>query len=171
MSAPETPPPPFDTREFRRALGTFPTGVAIVTTVSPDGQPVGLTCNSFSSVSLSPPLILWSLALHSPSLPVFLQAPLFAVNVLCGSQLALSTRFSKPIPNKFEGVTWQPGEGGIPLLAEAAATLECRNEIRHYTGDHVIFIGHVLRFAYNANAPLVFAHGQYRALIEHPDCP
>lgn len=171
MSAPETPPPPFDTREFRRALGTFPTGVAIVTTINPEGQPVGLTCNSFSSVSLSPPLILWSLALHSPSLPVFLQAPLFAVNVLCGTQLALSTRFSQPIPNKFEGVAWQPGEGGIPLLADAAATLECRNEIRHYTGDHVIFIGHVLRFAHNASAPLVFAHGQYRALVEHPDCP
>jgi flavin reductase (DIM6/NTAB) family NADH-FMN oxidoreductase RutF len=169
MSAPETPPPPpFDTRAFRRALGTFPTGVTIVTTVSPEGRPVGLTCNSFSSVSLSPPLILWSLALHSPSLPAFLQAPRFAVNVLSAGQLGHSTRFSQPLPDKFENVAWAPGEGGLPLITDAAAHLECRNETRHYTGDHVIFIGRVLRFAYNANAPLVFAHGEYRVLTEHP---
>ena len=169
MSAPEAPPPPFDTREFRHALGSFPTGVTIITTLRADGTPVGLTCNSFSSVSLSPPLVLWSLAQHSPNLPAFLQAPRFAVNILSGAQFGLSVRFSQRGIDKFDGIEWTAGEAGLPLIAGAAARLECRNETRHYTGDHVIFIGHVLRFDYNANPPLVFAHGQYRALIEHPD--
>lgn len=154
----------FDARDFRNALGSFATGVTVVTSVTRDGKNVGLTCNSFNSVSLSPPLILWSLSLHSPSLHAFLQAPFFAVNVLGADQLALSQRFSASIANKFEGIEFTAGEGGVPLLGGALCHLECRNETRHYSGDHVIFIGHVLRYAYREGAPLVFWGGRYLQL-------
>ena len=151
----------FDPRDFRNALGTFPTGVCIVTTVSPDGTPIGLTCNSFSSVSLSPALVLWSLSLRSPNLSNFLQAPSFAINILAAQQRDLSQRFAQSISNKFEGVNQISGRLGIPLIGEAAAHLECRNETRYYSGDHVIFIGHVLHYAYRPCDPLVFCKGKY----------
>ena len=111
----------FDPRDFRNALGTFPTGVAIVTTVAPDGTPIGLTCNSFSSVSLSPALVLWSLSLRSPNLNRFLQAPNFAINVLAADQRSVSHRFAQPIANKFEGVRYTQGKLGVPLIFDAAA--------------------------------------------------
>jgi 3-hydroxy-9,10-secoandrosta-1,3,5(10)-triene-9,17-dione monooxygenase reductase component len=151
----------FDPRDFRTALGTFATGVTIVTITAPDGAPIGLTCNSFSSVSLSPPLVLWSLSLRSPNLPNFLQAPHFGVNVLAADQVELARRFSQPRSNKFEGVTYRGGTGGVPLIDDAAAQLECRNEMRYYSGDHVIFIGHVLRYIWRDCAPLIFLRGQY----------
>ena len=151
----------FDPRDFRNALGTFPTGVAIVTTLDANGGPIGFTCNSFSSVSLSPPLVLWSLSLRSPNLSNFLQAPSFAVNVLAVDQLALARRFSQPAPNKFSGVSYTQGAGGVPLILEAAAQLECLTETRYYSGDHVIFVGHVLHYAWRDCAPLVFWRGRY----------
>ena len=152
---------PFDPRDFRNALGTFPTGVTIVTTVGTDGALVGLTCNSFSSVSLSPPLVLWSLSLRSPNLSNFLQAPHFAINILAAEQAGLAQRFAKSMPNKFEGVPYHPGLTGVPLIDDAAAQLECRNETRYYSGDHVIFIGHVLHYACRECVPLVFCKGCY----------
>jgi flavin reductase (DIM6/NTAB) family NADH-FMN oxidoreductase RutF len=154
----------FDPRDFRNALGSFPTGVCIVTTVTPEGTPIGLTCNSFSSVSLSPALILWSLSLRSPNLSNFLQAPHFAINILAAEQRALSARFAQSIANKFDGVNRFEGRLGVPLIAEAAAHLECRNETRYYSGDHVIFIGHVLHYAYRPCEPLVFCKGNYGSL-------
>lgn len=154
----------FDPRDFRNALGTFPTGVCVVTTVSRDGLPIGLTCNSFSSVSLAPALVLWSLSLRSPNLSNFLQAPHFAINVLSADQRDISQRFAQPIANKFEGVPRAEGKLGVPLLADAAAHLECRNETRYYSGDHVIFIGHVLHYAYRQCEPLVFCRGRYADL-------
>ena len=157
-------PRPFDPRDFRNALGTFATGVAVVTTVSTDGVPIGLTCNSFSSVSLHPALVLWSLSLRSPNLSNFLQAPHFAINVLAADQQAISQRFAQPHVNKFEGVACTEGALGVPLVADAAAHLECRNETRYYSGDHVIFIGHVLHYSYRDCAPLVFCRGRYVAL-------
>ena len=156
-------PEHFDPRDLRNALGTFATGVALVTIAAPDGAPIGLTCNSFSSVSLSPPLVLWSLSLRSPNLPNFLQAPHFAVNVLAEDQLALARRFAQSVPRKFDGVSYRPGTGGVPLVNGAAAQLECRNETRYYSGDHVIFIGHVLRYAWRDCTPLVFCRGRYSA--------
>jgi flavin reductase (DIM6/NTAB) family NADH-FMN oxidoreductase RutF len=147
---------PYDPRDFRNALSTFATGVAIVTTVDAQGAPIGFTCNSFSSVSLSPPLVLWSLSLRSPSLSTFLQAPHFAVNILAADQLPLARRFSQSLPNKFDGVPFAEGTRGVPLIAGAAAQLECRNETRYYSGDHVIFIGHVLHYVWRECAPLVF---------------
>ena len=130
--------PSFDPRDFRNALGAFATGVTIVTTNGSDGTPIGLTCNSFNSVSLSPALVLWSLSLRSPNLNRFLQAPHFAVNVLAEDQRAISQRFAQPIANKFEGVRYTQGKLGLPLIFDAAAHLECRNETRYYSGDHVI---------------------------------
>ena len=146
---------------MRDALGTFATGVTIVTTVGTDGVPIGLTCNSFSSVSLSPPLVLWSLSLRSPNLSNFLQAPCFAINILAAGQTVLARRFAQPMVNKFDGVAHRLGTSGVPLIEDAAAHLECRNETRYYSGDHVIFIGHVLRYACRDCVPLVFYKGKY----------
>jgi flavin reductase (DIM6/NTAB) family NADH-FMN oxidoreductase RutF len=162
--------PAFDPRDLRNALGTFATGVTIVTTIGPDGAPIGLTCNSFNSVSLSPALVLWSLSLRSPNLNRFLQAPNFAINVLSAEQRAISHRFAQPIANKFEGVRYTQGRLGLPLIFDAAAHLECRNETRYYSGDHVIFIGHVLHYSYRDCAPLLFHRGHYAGLTERePD--
>jgi flavin reductase (DIM6/NTAB) family NADH-FMN oxidoreductase RutF len=152
---------PFDPRAFRSALGTYATGVTIVTTVGTDGALVGLTCNSFASVSLSPPLILWSLSLRSPNLANFLQAPHFAINILAADQADIARRFAQSVPNKFEGVSHRLGIAGVPLVDGAAAQLECRNETRYYSGDHVIFIGHVLQYACRDCVPLVFCRGCY----------
>lgn len=154
----------FDHRDLRHAFGMFPTGVTIVTTRHPDGHPIGLTCNSFSSVSLTPPLVLWSLSIYSPNLQAFLQAPVFTVNILACDQQALSRRFAARIPDRFAGVEWSEGEGGVPLLAGVAATIQCRNETRHYSGDHVILIGQVVRYRYRDVEPLVFSRGTYRSL-------
>jgi flavin reductase (DIM6/NTAB) family NADH-FMN oxidoreductase RutF len=156
--------PPFDPRDFRNALGTFATGVTIVTSIGPDGSPIGFTCNSFSSVSLSPALVLWSLSLRSPNLNNFLQAPNFAINVLAADQRALSQRFAQSVAKKFEGVRYTQGKLGLPLIFDAAAHLECRNETRYYSGDHVIFIGHVLHYSYRECAPLLFHRGRYAGL-------
>ncbi len=165
MEAPDpAAPAQIDPRDLRNALGMFATGVTVVTTVSPEGRPIGITCNSFSSVSLKPPLVLWSLSLYSPNLPVFLQAPCFAINVLASDQQDVSRRFSTPSSDRFLGIEWLPGENGIPLLPGVAAHIECRNETRHYSGDHVIMIGQVLRYVYQDVEPLVFARGRYRAL-------
>lgn len=160
-SAPCDTAEPFDPRDLRSALGSFATGVTVITIEGPGGTPVGLTCNSFASVSLSPPLVLWSLSLRSPNLSNFLQAPTFAVNVLAAGQAALARRFAQSAPNKFDGVAYRQGLGGAPLLEDAAAQLECRNETRYYSGDHVIFIGHVLHYAWRDCAPLVFCRGRY----------
>ena len=153
--------PDFDPRDFRNALGQFATGVTVVTTRTSAGEPTGLTANSFSSVSLSPPLVLWSLSLRSPNLPNFLQATHFAINVLARDQIALSQRFSKPMPNKFEGIACTDSASGIPLLTGTSAHFECRTEARHYSGDHVIFIGHVLHYSHADREALGYYRGRY----------
>src|ERR1700739_3727014 len=107
-----------DPRDFRNALGTFATGVTIITAVTPDGKPYGLTCNSFASVSLNPPLVLWSLGMFSQALNVFQNASHFAVHVLGASQQALATKFAKSSEEKFAGVEWTPGWGNAPVLAD-----------------------------------------------------
>src|SRR5215470_15084875 len=132
---------PIDPRDFRNALGTFATGVTIITAMAADGRPYGLTCNSFASVSLNPPLVLWSLGAYSSSLTVFQNASHFAVNVLGASQQALANKFAKSSDDKFAGVDWTPGLGSAPLLAESVASFQCRTADRYYGGDHVIFLG------------------------------
>jgi flavin reductase (DIM6/NTAB) family NADH-FMN oxidoreductase RutF len=150
-----------DSRDFRNALGTYATGVTIVTAGGADRKPYGITCNSFASVSLNPPLVLWSLGLYSSSLNIFQNARHFAVNVLGASQQGLANRFAKSSGDKFAGVAWTPGLGNAPLLADSVAIFQCRAANRYYGGDHVIFLGAVEAYTYNRNEPLLFAHGGY----------
>jgi flavin reductase (DIM6/NTAB) family NADH-FMN oxidoreductase RutF len=150
-----------DPRDFRKALGTFATGVTIITAADADGKPYGLTCNSFASVSLNPPLVLWSLVIYSSSLTVFQNATHFAVNILGFSQQALANKFAKSGEDKFAGIEWRPGLGNAPVLAESVANFQCRSVNRYYGGDHVIFLGAVEAYSYSGKEPLLFARGKY----------
>jgi flavin reductase (DIM6/NTAB) family NADH-FMN oxidoreductase RutF len=154
-----------DPRDFRNALGTYATGVTIITAAGADGKPYGLTCNSFASVSLNPPLVLWSLVLYSSSLSVFQNAGHFAVNVLGTSQQALANKFAKSSEDKFADVEWTPGVGNAPLLRDCVANFQCRAVNRYYGGDHVIFLGAVEAYAYNRDEPLLFARGGYGRFV------
>lgn len=158
-------PPALDTRLFRQALGSFATGVTIVTTRDQVGNDVGLTVNSFNSVSLQPALVLWSLAHSSHKLmQAFCAAEHFAVHILAADQEALSNLFASGGADKFAGLPLTRGVGGVPLLGGCAARFECRVAQRHAGGDHEIFIGEVLAFEDFSRAPLLFHGGQYAAL-------
>jgi flavin reductase (DIM6/NTAB) family NADH-FMN oxidoreductase RutF len=150
-----------DERHLRDALGRFATGVTVVTTLTEDGKLEGLTANSFSSVSLDPPLVLWSLRASAPSLASFEKAGHFAVNVLAASQRALCRHFATPSRNKFESVAHVPGLGGCPLLAGVLAVFECTTETHVAGGDHVIFFGRIRRATFVDGAPLIFSSGKY----------
>lgn len=150
-----------DPRDFRNALGAYATGVTVITAATPDGKRAGLTCNSFASVSLNPPLVLWSLVVYSPSMSIFQNASHFAVNVLGASQQALATQFATRSEDKFAGVSWKPGLGDAPVLADAVATFQCRAADRYHGGDHIIFLGAVEAYAYNRAEPLLFACGSF----------
>jgi len=160
------PRPEFDARDFRGALGCFPTGVCLVTTLGPAAKPEGLTVNSFSSVSLDPPMVLWSLSRAASCAPVFRDAEYFAVNVLAAGDETLSGHFANHAPDKFAAFPGRfvPGLGGVPVLQGAAATFECHTRHRNYGGDHVILIGTVERYRYTDRAPLVFHRARYAAL-------
>lgn len=160
------PRPSLDPRDFRSALGCFPTGVCLITTVAPDGHRAGLTANSFSSVSLDPPMVLWSLARTASSAPVFRDAEYFAINVLSADDDALSSHFARSGLDKFAALDerFSCGLGGTPVLQGAVATFECHSRHRYYGGDHIIMIGVVERYAYEpGRAPLVFHRGRYAA--------
>ena len=160
-------PPSFSTQEFRTALGMFATGVTIVTARTADGQVIGLTANSFNSVSLDPPLVLWSLAQAAASLPAFRAGSHYAINVLAADQKPLAERFALKGADRWAGVSFTEGMGGAPLLAGASATFECFNRSRYEEGDHVIFVGEVERCSWRAGvAPLLFHGGRY--FTEHP---
>lgn len=150
-----------DPRDFRNALGTFATGVTIVTAMADDGKPYGVTCNSFASVSLNPPLVLWSLGMFSQGLAVFQNASHFTVNVLGASQQALAAQFAKSSNDKFLGVNWTPGLGNAPVIAGSVASFQCRAANRYYGGDHVIFLGAVEAYSYSRQEPLLFARGGF----------
>ena len=150
-----------DPRDFRNALGTFATGVTIVTAMSAEGKPYGVTCNSFASVSLNPPLVLWSLGMFSQGLTVFQNASHFTVNVLSASQQVLASQFAKSSGEKFAGVSWTPGLGNAPVLADVVASFQCRAANRYYGGDHIIFLGAVEAYGYNRQEPLLFARGGF----------
>lgn len=160
MNQPTTTP--FDAKEFRRALGTFPTGVAVITTLGQQGQPVGLTCNSFSSVSLEPPLVLWSLRKNSRSLADFQSAKRFAIHVLAQDQQAVSSLFASPSGNKFEGLVLDDAQ--LPRVKDCIAYFRCDTQQEVDAGDHVIFIGEVKAFEYREQEPLVFYRGAYKAV-------
>ena len=151
----------FNARELRNALGSFATGVTIITTRDREGKLHGMTANSFTSVSLSPPLVLWSASLYAQSLPAFQEHTHFVVNILAYDQIELSNKFAKQSDDKFVDVDHLIAESGSPVIVGSAAHFECRNEFRHYGGDHIIFVGHVERFAYTDKPTLLFCRGKY----------
>ena len=162
-----TPPlravaPSFSARDFRAALGMFATGVTIVTARRADGSLVGLTANSFNSVSLEPPLVLWSLSRSAGSMPAFERGSHYAVNILAASQHALAERFASKVVDRFVDVAFREGGGGAPVLEGAAAVFECFNRSQYEEGDHVIFVGEVERCSWRPGvAPLIFHGGRY----------
>ncbi|MDH4450982.1 MAG: flavin reductase family protein [Rhodoferax sp.] len=150
--------PDFSDQQFRQALGMFPTGVTVVTARTPDGALVGLTVSSFNSVSLTPPLVLWSLARKAGTLTAFRQASHYAINVLAADQQALALQFANRKTDRFAGVQFATGVHGAPLLVGAAAHFECFNRSQYPEGDHVIFVGEVERCAHSAHAPALLYH-------------
>jgi flavin reductase (DIM6/NTAB) family NADH-FMN oxidoreductase RutF len=155
-------PPSFGGDDFRAALAMFATGVTIVTARGTGGAPIGLTANSFNSVSIEPPLVLWSLSRLAGSMPSFAHGSHYAINILAADQRALAERFASKGVARFDGVAFRPGASGVPLLDGAAAVFECFNRSRYEEGDHVIFVGEVESCAHRAGAhPLIFHGGRY----------
>ena len=150
-----------DPRAFRNALGQFATGVTIVTACDSNGERVGATVSSFNSVSLNPPMVLWSLDKRAHSRPVFESSSHFAVHVLKLEQRELASRFATRGASKFEGLSCESGLGAVPLLSDCAACFECETRHRYDGGDHLIFVGEVKRFVHAACAPLVFHGGAF----------
>lgn len=151
---------------MRAVLGRYVTGVTIITCLDAAGQRVGLTANSFSALSLEPPLVLWSLRKASPSLPAFRLARHFAINVLADAQVDLSRRFASSVADKFSEGAWSAGRTGAPVLFGAAAVLECARVAEHDAGDHQLFIGEVHHMSNLGTSPLVFHGGHYHLLGE-----
>jgi flavin reductase (DIM6/NTAB) family NADH-FMN oxidoreductase RutF/DNA-binding IclR family transcriptional regulator len=157
----------FDKRQLRDVLGSFVTGVTVVTTVDAEGTLHGLTANSFSSVSLDPPLVLWSQATSAGSHPVFRDADRFTINILAEDQYDLANRFATRSPDKFSGIDYDLGVDGLPLLRDCSAWLECKVVSRYPGGDHVIFVGSVDCIRQSTRRPLVFGGGQYLVADPH----
>lgn len=151
----------FEARDLRRAFGNFATGVTIVTTVDADGQPHGFTANSFSSVSIEPPLLLVSIAKSAYGCGIFTAARGFAVNILTQDQRDLSNRFARAGADKFLGLEWQAKASGSPLIDDVVAWFDCEPHEQVDAGDHIILIGRVLQYSYNTQAPLGFCRGAY----------
>jgi flavin reductase (DIM6/NTAB) family NADH-FMN oxidoreductase RutF len=163
--------PNFDAVAFRRVLGKFATGVTVITTRAESGELIGITASSFNSVSLTPPLVLWSLATTSSSMPVFRANSHYVVNVLAASQLELCRRFATVKGDRFAGVNHQASEtAGLPVLEGSLAWFECHNRSRYEEGDHVIFVGEVQRCGIADEdgkvTPLVFQDGRFHTI--HP---
>ena len=155
----------FDSREFRNALGNFATGVTIVTARSRTGEPLGLTANSFNSVSLDPPLVLFSLDRKATHYADFMAASYFGVNILAEEQQALSRVFSTQGIDRWEGLTYEKWETGSPILPGTLASFDCVTEARHEGGDHVILVGRVLKLGFAAEGtPLLYYRGKYDQL-------
>lgn len=169
MHVAAAPPLSCDSRALRDCLGCFATGVVVVTALNADGRPAGLTVNSFSSVSLDPPLVLWSLRRDSRILSAFQASPGFIINVLAANQTDVSSRFAGRFNGEryenWQNVVWDRGLYGIPRLVGVHAALECEKHARHQGGDHVIFVGRVVGISVNAEAsPLVYYRGRYAGI-------
>jgi flavin reductase (DIM6/NTAB) family NADH-FMN oxidoreductase RutF len=164
MSAPGSAgaaPKAFDARQFRDALAQFATGVTVICARAGDGRYVGFTANSFNSVSLDPPLVLWSLARRSASLAAFEASERYAVNVLSSTQSDLARRFSRPHADRFAGVDYRMGWADAPLIHGCVAWFECRHHFRQRAGDHVVFVGEVVTCERATGHGLVFHHGHF----------
>lgn len=158
----------FDARAFRRALGNFATGVTIITAQDAEGQKVGVTANSFNSVSLDPPLILWSIDKKAHSLGVFQSASHFAVNILAADQIDISNHFARPQEDKFKGFDFAEGTAGMLLLNDCSARFHCERHQIIDAGDHFILIGKVIQFDDFGKAPLLYHQGAYSTVMPHP---
>ena len=156
---------PFDSRRFRDALSRFPTGVVIVTAATRDGERLGMTMSSFNSVSLDPPLVLFSIRRAALAFAQWCEVTHYAVNVLAEEQEGLSNQFARARGDKWDGVTPRIGGTGAPLMPNASVAFECAAHARHDGGDHEIFIGRVVEIHEQAaRRPLVFFEGRYRRL-------
>ncbi len=155
--------PEIDPRDLRRAFGNFATGVTIVTTLDADGNPCGFTANSFTSVSIDPPLLLISIAGSAHGCEIFRRSGGFAVNILAQPQRELSNRFARAGADKFAGVDWRGEVTGAPILDDVVAWFDCAHHQQVEAGDHVLLIGRVCRYAYDTRAPLGFCRGAYVA--------
>jgi flavin reductase (DIM6/NTAB) family NADH-FMN oxidoreductase RutF len=158
-----------DERQFRDALGAFATGVAVVTGRNDAGERLGITVSSFNSVSITPPLVLFSIARQAHSYPTWAALRSYAVNILSQQQEEISNRFARPLGDKWDGLTVLDGATGLPILPNALAVFECEAYARYAGGDHDIFVGKVLHFrthAHKQEEPLVFFGGRYRRLDE-----
>lgn len=151
----------FDPKDFRHALGSFATGVTIVTARAESGEPVGITANSFNSVSLDPPMVLWSLARNARSLSVFAGAKHWNVHVLANDQESLSNRFARAGEDKFGGLELDAGRTDAPLIPGCSARFQCRTAFQYDGGDHVIFVGEVIDYDRTASPPLLYVTGGY----------
>ncbi|KQZ01469.1 hypothetical protein ASD45_11875 [Pseudolabrys sp. Root1462] len=157
----------FDDRRFRDALGAFPTGVAVITAVTTAGERLGMTVSSFNSVSLTPPLILFSVVRRAHSFAAWMQVTRYAVNILSQDQEKISNRFARPLADKWSGLVVIDGETGVPLLPNALASFECESHTHVEGGDHVIFLGRVTALRttpLRQSQPLIFYGGRYRRL-------
>jgi len=155
-----------DLAELRRCLGSFVTGVTVMTVLDEEGNPLGMTANSFTSLSLDPPLIVWSLRLNSSSMPAYEKAHRFVVNILAQDQIDISNRFAKSAPDRFNGIPFKPGIAGVPLIDGCASYLECKLEASYPGGDHLLFVGRVERIQLSERKPLAFGGGRY--MVVHP---
>lgn len=164
----ESGDPRTDSGGFRRSLGEFATGVTVITT-NVGGIGYGMTSNSFASVSLDPPLVLWSIRRESTSFAAFESCTHFAVHVLADNQIGLSQRFARSGPDKFVGLDHQPGLGNAPMLHDVAACFECSRSQAYDGGDHLILLGEVERFRRYDRPPLLFAKGRYAVAADHPE--
>ena len=153
-----------DPKAFRSALGQFATGVTVVTTLDSQGNKIGMTANSFSSVSLEPMLVLWSIARTSNAFDDFINADHFAIHVLNSEQQAVSNQFASKCEDRFCNVDHGEGLGGVPLLKEYSAVFQCQTEHQYDGGDHVIIVGRVLEFDNRGLPPLIFHAGRYADL-------
>jgi flavin reductase (DIM6/NTAB) family NADH-FMN oxidoreductase RutF len=157
-------PPAFDSKQFRQALSQFATGVTVITARLDDGSFFGVTINSFNSVSLEPPLVLWSLAQTASTMPAFTAASGYVINVLAGDQIELAQRFARPGPDCFEALPFVLSEQGLPVLSGTVAWFECRHRSRYAEGDHVIFVGEVARCHAHPHRTLGFHRGRFIAI-------
>ncbi|MFM0212688.1 flavin reductase family protein [Paraburkholderia sediminicola] len=157
----------FGKRQLRDVLGSFVTGVTVVTTRDAEGGMHGLTANSFSSVSLDPPLVLWSQATSAGSHSAFRDVERFTINILAEHQYDLANHFAARSPDKFSGIDYDLGVGALPLLRDCSAWLECKVVSRYPGGDHVIFVGSVESIRLGTRRPLAFGGGQYLVAAPH----
>ena len=153
-----------DSKAFRQCLGKFATGVTVVTCCDAGGNPCGITANSFSSVSLDPPLILWNIAKVSNSLEAYLEATYFAINILSSEQRDISAHFAQSDHTLFDDIEYEMSGRDVPLLPGTIATFECRTHQVHDCGDHYIIVGEVEDFSARDGQPLLFYSGAYRQL-------